>query len=170
MKAPARSPLDKINGLAHFPSLLDKIRLHARGELREDLPVHPGQGADTWCCGFLHDSFEEVKARVLIGGADEEILEWCQTQGLRLNETEVLVWNAFITKPVWNDFASARRAEVKAASGLAVRVTGSRPERPSFDRPRAKPWVRVRSWIKPCKGGTICGPRNRRSGVALPGL
>ena len=121
MKIPARSLLDQTSGLIYFARMLDKIRRHARGELRDDLHANLGRGADQWCCGFLHLAYEDVKARVLAGGTDEEILEWCQTHGRRLNETDLLVWNAFVTKLGWNDFASKRLAELKTASGFAHR-------------------------------------------------
>lgn len=121
MKQPARSPLDKTNGFVYFPRLIDKIRLHARGELRDDLQPNLGHGMDKWCCGFLKVTYEELQTRVRAGGTDEEILEWCQTQGRRLNETDLLVWNAFATKLGWNDFASQRLADLKAASGFTHR-------------------------------------------------
>ena len=37
MKQPACSPFNKTNGLVYFPRLIDKMRRHARGELRDDL-------------------------------------------------------------------------------------------------------------------------------------
>ena len=77
---------------------------------------------DNRCCGFLWVTYEDLQARVLAVGTDEEILEWCQTQGRRLNETDRLVWNAFVTKLGWNDFASQRLADLKAASGFAHRA------------------------------------------------
>jgi Domain of unknown function (DUF5069) len=36
--------------------------------------------------------------RVLKGGSDEEILEWCFANGRRLNQEEIFVWNQFMTK------------------------------------------------------------------------
>ena len=37
IKQPACNPFNKTNGLVYFPRLLDKMRRHARGELRDDL-------------------------------------------------------------------------------------------------------------------------------------
>lgn len=107
--------------MLYFARMLDKIRLHARGELQHDFQDNLGKGADHWCTSFLHVDYEELKQRVLAGGTDDEILEWCQAQGRGLNEVDLLVWNQFMTKLGWNDFASARLEAVKAGSGLANR-------------------------------------------------
>ena len=40
------------------------------------------------------------------GGSDDEILEWCYANGRHLNEGDILVWNGFISKLGWNDFAT----------------------------------------------------------------
>ena len=116
-----RSAYDKTGGMLYFARMLDKIRLHARGELRHDFRDNLGKGADNWCVGFLHVDYEDLKQRVLAGGTDDEILEWCQSRGRSLNDVDLLVWNQFVTKLGWNDFASARLAAVKAGSGLSDR-------------------------------------------------
>jgi gluconokinase len=116
-----RSGFDQVGGLRYFARMLDKIRLHARGELRADFHANLGKGSDQWCCGFLHIDYPELQQRVLEGGSDEEILEWCYDHGRRLNETDQMVWNQFTGKLGWNDFASKRLAEVKQESGLAER-------------------------------------------------
>jgi gluconokinase len=116
-----RSGADQVSGLRYFARMLDKIRKHARGELRADFHANLGKGADSWCTGFLHVDYEALKQRVLEGGTDEEILEWCQAHGRRLNDTDQMVWNQFTSKLGWNDFASKRLAELKQESGLAQR-------------------------------------------------
>jgi gluconokinase len=58
---------------------------------------------------------------VLEGGTDEEILEWCYTNGRRLNERDVVVWNSFISKFGLKDFMSGRLVEMKKANGVADR-------------------------------------------------
>jgi gluconokinase len=115
------SAYDKTGGMLYFARMLDKIRRHARNELRSDFHDNLGKGADYWCVGFLHVDYEALKDRVLAGGTDEEIFEWCQTNGRRLNDIDLLVWNQFATKLGWNDFASARLQTVKAGSGLCHR-------------------------------------------------
>ena len=115
------SPLDETSGLKYFPRMLAKIRLHAQGQLWEDLHANPGEGADGRCLGFLHVNYDDLKARVLTGGSDEDILQWCQEHGRPLNDTDKFVWNAFASKLGWNDHVSAVLTKRKAESGLANR-------------------------------------------------
>ena len=99
------------------------MRLFAKGELREDCRANLGLAnrADGLCCGFLHVDYLALKKRVLEGGMDEEILEWCFTTGRRLDETDIFIWNEFIRKRGWNDEASGRLATWKVESGRADR-------------------------------------------------
>ena len=59
--------------------------------------------------------------RVLQGGSDPELLEWCYSNGRRLGDEEIFVWNQFMTRRGWNDDASEELEEYKAAAGLAGR-------------------------------------------------
>ena len=56
MSSYPRSPKEMTRGMMYFPRMLDKIRLHARGELGEDYLPNLGsrKAADGVCCGFLH--------------------------------------------------------------------------------------------------------------------
>jgi gluconokinase len=118
------SPLQQVNGFAYFPRMLAKIRLAAQGNLWEELQANLGKGQDAWCVEFLHlpTGYEGLKSRVLQGGSDEEILDWCQSQGRPLNDTDRLVWNAFVTKLGWNDHLAAILSRRKEESGLADRT------------------------------------------------
>lgn len=116
-----RSAYDQVDGLSYFARMLDKIRLHARGELREDFHDNLGKGADHWCVGFLRVDYETLKHRVLEGGSDEEILTWCSAEGRQLNDVDRLIWNQFVKKLGWNDFATPRLEVLKTQSGLADR-------------------------------------------------
>jgi hypothetical protein len=122
-KAP-KSFHDKTGGMMYFPRMLDKIRLFAKGELREDCHANLGGvgRGDGNCCRFLRVDYEALKKRVLAGGADEEILEWCFTNGRRLDETDIFIWNEFMRKRGWNDEATARLTTWKAESGHANRT------------------------------------------------
>ena len=115
------SPLDETAGLKYFPRMLGKIRLHAAGQLWEELTANLGIGSDGTCTGFLHVDYEALKARVLAGGSDEEILEWCQQTTRPLNDTDRLVWNLYISKHGWNDHITPILAKRKADAGLAGR-------------------------------------------------
>src|SRR5258708_39624525 len=111
----------KAGGMAYFPRMLSKIRLHAAGELPPEYHANLGKAADGFCASFLRTQYDDLTQRVLAGGADEEVLEWCYATGRRLNEDDLLVWNGFILKLGWSDPASRRLQKVKADNGLAHR-------------------------------------------------
>jgi len=116
------SPLEKTSGMVYFARMLEKIRLFAAGELREDLHAHLGKYMDAWCSQFLRIDYAVLKERTLAGGSNEEILEWCFANGRPLNDVDITIWNGFVTKIGWNDNASARLAAVKEAAGLQHRT------------------------------------------------
>jgi gluconokinase len=70
-----RSCYDKIGGIVYFGRMLDKIRLHAQGRLPAEYHENLGTGFDGRCCSFLHVKYEDVVARVKLGGGDEDILQ-----------------------------------------------------------------------------------------------
>ncbi len=107
--------------MAFFPRMLSKIRLNARGELREDFLRNLGIGMDGRCVDVLRVAYADLRARTLAGGDDEAILQWCYETGRRLNENDLLIWNHFIRTLGRNDHATERLNEVKADSGLAHR-------------------------------------------------
>ncbi len=115
------SPRDETAGLRYFPRMLGKIRLFAAGKLWEDLHANLGKGSDGACVGFLHVSYDDLKSRVLQGGTDEEILQWCQEHGRPLNDTDKLVWNYYTMKLGWNDHITDILAKRKADGGLGDR-------------------------------------------------
>jgi hypothetical protein len=106
--------------MIYFPRMLDKIRLHARGELGEDYHANLGhrKAADGACCNFLRVNYDDLRERVLQGGTDQEILEWCFEKGRRLNEGDIMVWNAFNSKLGWNDFATPTLKKLKQRHGI----------------------------------------------------
>jgi hypothetical protein len=120
MKVP-KSPYASIEGIVYFPRMLEKIRLHAAGELREDLHANLGSGFDERCCSFLQVSYEDVVAQVKAGKSDEEVLEWCFENGVRPTPEQVEVWSEFMRKRGWNDQVSAKLAERIAESGFQDR-------------------------------------------------
>jgi len=119
-----KSPNDKIGGMMWFPRMLDKIRLHVRGELHPDYHPNLGRGVamDGRCLNFLRVGFEDLKRRVEQGGTDEEILDWCYQTGRRLNEGDLEVWNGFVSKFGWKDHATAFLEKRKAESGISHRA------------------------------------------------
>src|SRR5437773_10753410 len=75
-----RSCYDKVGRLIYFGRMLDKIRLHAAGQL--PLAYHDYLGdaqfftLDGRCCRFLGVSHSEIKRRALAGENDEAVLAW----------------------------------------------------------------------------------------------
>ena len=118
-----KSPKEKAGGMSYFPRMLDKIRLHAKGELGEEYHANMGirRSADGMCLNFLRVNYDALRERVLQGGSDEEILEWCYEKGRRLNEGDLMVWNEFMTKFGWNDFRTPVLNEMKQKLGIADR-------------------------------------------------
>ncbi len=115
------SAYTKTGGILYFARMLDKIRKHARGELREDYHANLGKAFDHRCCNFLRIAYADLKARVLQGGTDEEILAWAQQHGRTVNAEDILVWNGFARNRGWRDEASENLEQDKANSGLAHR-------------------------------------------------
>lgn len=114
-----RSSYEKVGGIVFFGRMLDKIRLHAQGKLPSDYNL--GKGFDGRCTRFLKVEYMTLVERVLQGGTDEEILEWCFQKGNRPGEEEILVWNAFMTKRGWRDDVSEWLMEEKKKRGFANR-------------------------------------------------
>jgi len=121
MKSVPLSPFEETPGLLYFARMLDKIRLHAREELREDFQANLGKGFDGRCTNYLRVSYEDLTKRTLAGGTNEEILQWCFATGRALNENDIFIWNMYLRKAGWNDGVSATLANRKKESGLAHR-------------------------------------------------
>src|SRR5271154_7566146 len=103
-----RSPYDTVKGLVYFARMLDKIRLHAAGELPEVYHKHLGIDFDGRCLNLLGVKYADVRERVLAGEPDEEVFDWCQEHGQRLTDEEIETWSGFMTKRGWRDAASER--------------------------------------------------------------
>ncbi len=125
MSQTPRSAYDLVEGLVYFARMLDKIRLHAAGRLREDFHANLGGGFDGRCCRFLNVPYPALCEQVRAGGTDSEILAWCHAQGTRPSEEQLLVWNKFMLKRGWrdeDDGSTQELAAYKAGSGLAHRA------------------------------------------------
>ena len=62
-----------------------------------------GQGFDGRTCRYLRVRYEDVKAQVLSGKTNAEVLDWCFAHGRRLTAEEVLIYNSFMSKRGWHD-------------------------------------------------------------------
>ncbi len=113
-----RSPSEKVGGLFYFGRMLDKIRLHAKGELPSDYHANLGKGFDEKCVRFLRVNYDELAERVKKGGPDEEILQWCFSVGCRPSDDDLYVWNEFMRKRGWDDEVSETLKRRKAEAGM----------------------------------------------------
>lgn len=104
-----RSPYVKTHGLFYFARMIDKIRLNAAKKLPEDFVANLGTGFDGRCVRFLQIDYPKlVKQTLSSNGSDEELLEWCFTQGRRPSEEEIEIWNGFMSKCGWKDAVGER--------------------------------------------------------------
>jgi gluconokinase len=118
---PLRSPSEKVGGLYYFGRMLDKIRLHSKGELPPDYHANLGKGFDEKCVNFLRISYDRLVERVKKGGTNEEILQWCFDCGRRPIEDDIYVWNEFMRKRGWNDEVSEILERRKKEGGMTDR-------------------------------------------------
>jgi len=117
-----RSPSEKVGGLFYFGRMLDKIRLHAKGELPSDYHANLGKGFDEKCVRFLLVNYDELAERVKKGGTDEEILQWCFSVGRRPSDDDLYVWNEFMRKRGWDDEVSETLKRRKAEARMIDRA------------------------------------------------
>jgi Domain of unknown function (DUF5069) len=120
MKYPA-SPKETIHGLVYFRRLVDKIRLHAAGELGEDYIPNLGKAFDDRCCKLLNISYETLAAEVRKGLSDEQAWDWAVANGKAPDEEQIEVWNGFMTKRGWQDEVTETLIRRKSEGGFAHR-------------------------------------------------
>ncbi|MEI6081995.1 MAG: DUF5069 domain-containing protein [Verrucomicrobiota bacterium] len=96
------SPYDTCHGLVYFSRMIDKIGLHAAGQLGADYVPNLGKGFDVRCCSLLGVDYDALAAAV--GSmTDEEAWEWVAKNGKAPTEEQIEVWNGFMTRRGWND-------------------------------------------------------------------
>jgi hypothetical protein len=136
-----KSPREATKGIIYFPRMMDKIRMHLKGELHEDYRSNFGapQTADSALCNFLRVNHRVLIERVKQGGTDDEILEWCFEKGRKPNEGDIFVWNNFISKLGWRDPVTPRLEERKRDMGITDRADiACIPDFIDFDEGRIK--------------------------------
>jgi gluconokinase len=97
------SPYETCHGLVYFPRMIDKIRLHASGELGADYVPNLGKGFDVRCCSLLGVDYDELVNAVSSSKTDEQAWEWVLQNGKAPTEEQIEVWNGFMTRRGWND-------------------------------------------------------------------
>jgi hypothetical protein len=146
-----RSVYAKVGRLVYFGRMLDKIRLHAAGQLPADYVANLGDGQffvlDGRCCRFLGVAHTALRERTLSGGTDEELLAWAHARGTARTDEECHMWNRFILKLGWRDERSAVLAQrVQAAGGLPGRTVETIIDLIEYDEGRDP--VAERAWEK----------------------
>jgi len=116
----------KTRGVVYFARMVDKIRLHAAGQLSVAYVGHLGfadtTSFDARFCKFWELDYEAVKARTLKGGTVEAIFDDLFAGRQPLNAEQVFVWNLFLLKRGWRDSGTPGVIAEKAASGFAGRA------------------------------------------------
>jgi hypothetical protein len=140
-----RSPYVKVGRLVYFGRMLDKIRLHAASQLPvAEYGENLGIGFDGRCCNFLRVNYDELKARVLQGGTDLEVLAWCESRGGARTDEECEVWNGFMKKRGWRDAAAGNLANRIKQSALEAAPIMTMFDYLDFDEGRDP--VAARAW------------------------
>lgn len=125
MKVPGlRSSYEKVGGIVFFGRMLDKIRLNAAGKLPQgyNLGTSDWSCFDSRCTRFLGVDYDKLLVRVLAGGTDEEVLNWCFEQANhRPTLEQIEIWNDFMIKRGWRDGGSEALQEAKRERGFADR-------------------------------------------------
>ena len=117
-----RSPYLKVGRLVYFGRMLDKVRLQAAGQLpAADYGANLGKGFDSRCCNFLRVNYDELKARTLQGGTDDQLLAWCHEKGGARTDEECEIWNGFMMKRGWRDAATPGLIKQREEAGLGQR-------------------------------------------------
>lgn len=118
-----RSPYAKVGRFVYYGRMLDKIRLHAAEKLPVEYQANLGDDKphvfDGRCCRFLGVRYADLKARALQGGADLDVLVWCEARGPVRTEEECHAWNRFMMKIGWRDERSAALQERIREYGFA---------------------------------------------------
>lgn len=143
-----RSVYLKVGRLIYFGRMLDKIRLHAAGQLPADYVANLGDSQtntlDGRCCRFLGIKYADLRARTLAGGSDEELIAWAHAHGTLRNDEECHMWNRFILKLGWRDERSHVLPERIRASGLAGKPIETIIDHIEYDEGRDP--VATRAW------------------------
>jgi hypothetical protein len=94
---------EKTGGMFYFARMCSKIRLQAAGRLPEEYHELLGTGFDGRTLRYLRVTYDDVKRQVLAGKTNDDVLEWCFSNGRRLNAEEILIYNSFMSKRGWHD-------------------------------------------------------------------
>lgn len=147
-----RSPYDKVGRLVYFGRMLDKVRLHAAGQLPPDYAANLGDEGeptvfDARCCRFLGVRYADLRTRVLAGESDDQVLAWAERHGQKRTDEECEIWNMFLSKRGWRDIAAGRVQQRIAESGLQGKPIVTMFDYLDYDEGRenaaTRPWEKI---------------------------
>lgn len=143
-----RSCYAKVGRLVYFGRMLDKVRLHAAGQLPPEYVANLGEARpiffDARTALFLGLRYEEIRVRTLAGGSDEEILAWAEAHGTPRSDSDCVVWNRFMAKLGWRDDRSVLLRQRVVEWGLTDKPIETIFDLIEFDEGRDP--VRDRPW------------------------
>jgi hypothetical protein len=143
-----RSCYTKVGRLVYFGRMLDKIRLHARGQLPAEYLTNLGDSQifvlDGRCCRFLGVRYAELRGCTLAGGTDEEVLAWAHDYGVPRTDEDCHIWNRFILKLGWRDERSTVLPQRIRDSGLTDKIVETLVDHIEFDEGRDP--IATRAW------------------------
>lgn len=143
-----RSCYDKTGRLVHFGRMLDKIHLHAAGNLPPEYVANLGDGKinqlDGRICRFLGVRYDDLKLRALAGATDAEVLAWAEANGTPRTDEECHIWNRFLVKLGWRDERSQVLPERIKSAGLEGKPIETIIDHIEFDEGRDP--VATKAW------------------------
>ena len=102
-----RSPKALLGGIAHLGRFIDKIRLRNAGQIQDYNYITVG--FDKYLADFLSIDAKAFEQRVLVGGADEELLAWVKVNGRKPSDQEVAQWSQGLLASAPKDDAARQR-------------------------------------------------------------
>lgn len=90
-----RSPREKLGGYLFLPRLIDKVRLHAKGELPPEYCGQlfgKGNALDNRLLQFTGLDGESLRKAILTSERDDEVLAWVEKNAIRHTAKEMADW------------------------------------------------------------------------------
>ncbi|MDE3066264.1 MAG: DUF5069 domain-containing protein [Verrucomicrobiota bacterium] len=117
-----RSPRETMDGWAHLPRYIDKIRLHLAGKLHADYQENLGKGFDAlWLkyAGVTHDQMLDVVKRSI---SDGEVCDWVRRHVKKSPAEKAAHREDLLNRPRPGDEAALARLKMrKEQAGLPHR-------------------------------------------------
>ena len=144
-----RSPYAQTGRLVYFGRMIDKIRLEAQGQLPLEYKNNLGTGTagffDARCCRFLGIDYEKIKAEVLAGKNDEQLLAWILEAGTPRSDEDCVHWNHFMMKRGWRDEGQKNlQRRIEESAHLKMREINTMFDYIDYDEGRDP--VAAKSW------------------------